>query len=91
MKLKTYLDRLPYGAKKQLAEQVGITPGYISRLLSGSIASPSPSVAVRLERATCGQVTRRDLRPHDWLTLWPELARNDNGGAAALAEQERKA
>lgn len=27
-----------------------------------------------IERATGGQVTRRDLRPHDWHQIWPELA-----------------
>lgn len=82
MKLKTYLDRLPYGAKKQLAEQAGISPSHISRMLRGDLM-PSPGVAVNIERATCGQVTRKDLRPHDWLMLWPELDRNERGGGAA--------
>lgn len=26
-----------------------------------------------IERATSGQVTRRDLRPDDWHLIWPEL------------------
>lgn len=26
-----------------------------------------------IERLTGGQVTRRDLRPHDWREIWPEL------------------
>ena len=26
-----------------------------------------------IERATAGAVTRRDLRPHDWHLIWPEL------------------
>ena len=29
---------------------------------------------VAIERATGGQVTRKDLRPHDWQDIWPELA-----------------
>lgn len=28
---------------------------------------------VPIERATQGQVTRRDLRPLDWQAIWPEL------------------
>ncbi len=29
---------------------------------------------VVIERLTQGAVTRRDLRPHDWQQIWPELA-----------------
>ena len=29
---------------------------------------------VLIEQVTNGAVTRRDLRPHDWKELWPELA-----------------
>lgn len=28
---------------------------------------------VAIEQATGGQVTRKDLRPHDWQRYWPEL------------------
>lgn len=28
----------------------------------------------RIEIATNGAVTRRDLRPTDWMRIWPELA-----------------
>ncbi|WP_311223731.1 MULTISPECIES: YdaS family helix-turn-helix protein [unclassified Acidovorax] len=35
---------------------------------------PSPLNCVAIEHATGGQVTRRDLRPHDWASIWPELA-----------------
>ena len=27
-----------------------------------------------IERATAGAVTRQDLRPNDWESIWPELA-----------------
>jgi DNA-binding transcriptional regulator YdaS (Cro superfamily) len=29
---------------------------------------------VPIERATLGEVSRRDLRPDDWHEIWPELA-----------------
>lgn len=35
---------------------------------------PSPLNCVAIEQATQGQVTRQDLRPHDWASIWPELA-----------------
>lgn len=35
---------------------------------------PSASYCVAIERATGGAVTRRDLRPDDWQSIWPELA-----------------
>ncbi|WP_369818686.1 transcriptional regulator [Acidovorax sp. Leaf160] len=35
---------------------------------------PSPLNCVAIEQATGGQVTRQDLRPHDWASIWPELA-----------------
>ncbi len=34
---------------------------------------PSPLNCVAIELATEGRVTRRDLRPHDWALIWPEL------------------
>lgn len=35
---------------------------------------PSPVNCVAIEQATGGLVTRRDLRPNDWASIWPELA-----------------
>jgi DNA-binding transcriptional regulator YdaS (Cro superfamily) len=29
---------------------------------------------VAVEKATKGKVTRKDLRPDDWKSIWPELA-----------------
>jgi len=38
---------------------------------------------VAIERATKGAVTRRDLRPNDWLQIWPELAQSSISEEAA--------
>ena len=35
---------------------------------------PGPVYCSRIEAATGGAVTRRELRPKDWHQLWPELA-----------------
>jgi DNA-binding transcriptional regulator YdaS (Cro superfamily) len=34
---------------------------------------PSPENCVGIELATEGAVSRKELRPHDWWLLWPEL------------------
>jgi DNA-binding transcriptional regulator YdaS (Cro superfamily) len=44
---------------------------------------PSPVNCVAIEQATGGQVTRKDLRPHDWASIWPELATQPQHGQAA--------
>lgn len=33
-------------------------------------------LSVRIERESEGEVTRRDLRPDDWMEIWPELERS---------------
>lgn len=34
---------------------------------------PGPIYCTRIERATGGLVSRKDLRPDDWMEIWPEL------------------
>lgn len=51
---------------------IGVSQGMVYQLLN-NIRSPSEKLCVRIERATAGAVTRRDLRPDDWADIWPEL------------------
>lgn len=44
---------------------------------------PGPVYCRRIELATDGLVTRRDLRPDDWRDIWPELAEHEAAGARA--------
>jgi len=60
--------------------------------VSGLVAAKSNSGRAPFA-ATNGQVTRRDLRPHDWMQIWPELAderlaRADIFGAQPPQQQE---
>lgn len=34
---------------------------------------PSPLYCTRIEKATGGLVSRKDLHPNDWIEIWPEL------------------
>lgn len=73
MDLKTYTNTLPRGGITDLAERIGIAPVYLSQLSARQDGrEPSAELCVRIEVATAGAVTRRDLRA-DWRDIWPEL------------------
>lgn len=69
MKLDEYLFRMKT-TKKDFAEKVGISRGYLQHLLSG-IKSPSVKLAKKIEEATGGKVTKEEL-------LFPEEYPEDN-------------
>lgn len=74
MTLREYLDTLKRGGIKEFAEIVGITDVYLAQLAARQDGrEPSPELCVRIERASGGQVTRRELVPERWKLIWPEL------------------
>lgn len=42
-----------------------------------------------IEQATDGKVTRKDMRPNDWQTIWPELAAVEHHAEISESEAER--
>lgn len=60
------------GRGAAVAECVGVHPVMVSQWASGTKPIPIERCAA-VERATSGEVTRRDLRPEDWHEHWPEL------------------
>ena len=62
MNLKQYFKDEPYGAKKEMAEHLGITPTGLGLLLRKA-RRPSPELAKKIEKATQGLVTKKELRP----------------------------
>ncbi|UGQ49253.1 YdaS family helix-turn-helix protein [Massilia endophytica] len=40
----------------------------------------SPERCVAIWHFTCGVVTRQELRPDDWMRIWPELDTTDREG-----------
>jgi len=62
MKLKEYFAEEPLGAINEMANHLGITPSWMSLLIHGHRV-PSPKLAVAIEFATQGLVTRKVLRP----------------------------
>jgi len=72
MNLDCYLKNNERGTAAKLARLTGIKPQNLS--LYASRKKPVPiSASVKIEKATNGAVTRKDLRPNDWHEIWPEL------------------
>lgn len=66
--------RLPRGRRSVFATQLGITPGYLSEILSGR-RRPSWDLAVRLSAATGGQLSIEELQPLPDERPYPVAAR----------------
>ena len=68
MNLSKYFKENPRGHRLKLAKAIGCHPTYLSHISTG-VRVASPLMAVEIEKATGGQVTRYDLRP-DALEIW---------------------
>jgi len=62
MNLKQYFKDEPYGSKKEMAEYLGITQTWLG-LLIRKARRPSFVLARKIEKATQGLVTAKELRP----------------------------
>lgn len=75
-KLKTYLMALPVAERMAFAQQCGTTWPFLRNIAYGYRLA-GEKLCVAIEKATAGQVARRDLRPDDWHEIWPELAERE--------------
>lgn len=60
------------GGQTAFARIVGVSQPTIADVISGKKLA-GPKLAVAIEQATKGAVTRKGLRPNDWQLIWPEL------------------
>jgi DNA-binding transcriptional regulator YdaS (Cro superfamily) len=70
------------GSQAALARALSVTPVTVGQWLKPDDKTGRhvpPKQCVRIEKLTGGKVSRRDLRPDDWLELWPELQRGPLG------------
>jgi DNA-binding transcriptional regulator YdaS (Cro superfamily) len=77
------------GNQAALARALGVTPATVGQWLKPDVRTGRevpPKQCVRIEQLTQGAVTRRDLRPKDWLEYWPELAAAPASIAQAATE-----
>lgn len=71
MDLKTYLSQ-KHGLMAKLCREIGAHAPDVSRWASGSRPIPI-EYAAPIEKATQGAVTRKEMFPDKWETIWPEL------------------
>lgn len=71
MRLQTYLADTGT-TQATFAAQLGVTQSMVGQWMRG-VAVPPPSRCVEIELLTDGRVSRVDLRPDDWVRIWPEL------------------
>ena len=74
MKLMDYLSK--HGSQTELARAIKAQPQLVWQW--AKTVRPIPiERCVPIERATNGAVTRKDLRPDDWQSIWPEAMSPD--------------
>lgn len=61
------------GRAERLAAVIGVSASYLSQMASG-YRPISTERCVLIEAETRKQVTRQDMRPHDFWKHWPDLA-----------------
>lgn len=72
MNLQDWSKTQPRGALGALAAQINAHVPDVSMWASGRRPIPHHR-AVAIEKATGGQVTRKDMFPSTWREIWPEL------------------
>lgn len=79
------------GSQKALAKTIGVSPQAVWAWIHRN--SIPATYCTPIEIAVKGVVTRRDLRPHDFHLIWPELNVCTKQGGASLRKvnhQKRK-
>lgn len=61
------------GSEKALADRLGVTKAAVWQWKQEGRKTPIEHCAA-IERISGAVVTRRELRPDDWESIWPELA-----------------
>lgn len=72
MTLKDYLLKMDRLQRAVFAVKVGTTIRHLTNVAYG-YRPLDEKVCVAVERESNAEVTRKDLRPHDWHLIWPEL------------------
>lgn len=85
MELKAYLKNLDPLGRESFAQRCATTLGHLRNVMYG-YRPCSAELAADIERASGGAVTRKELRPHDWARVWPELAGPASAGCSATEQ-----
>gem|GEM_PF-495548 len=80
------------GSQAKLARALGLPQSLPSAWASANDSSRRPvpiNHCLAIERATNGQVTRADLRPHDWQDIWPDIAADATTPPATVPKPQK--
>lgn len=72
-KLRQFLNQKTPQFQDEFALSCGTSIGYLRKAISNNELL-NPKLCVSIERESDSEVTRKDLRPDDWHSYWPELA-----------------
>lgn len=72
-----------------MSERTGIVGVLLSQWRNNVRAVPIEKCLL-IEKATKGMVTRRDLRPDDWMEIWPELAEKNHVGVIKIERRHHE-
>lgn len=72
-KLLNFLNSLSQEDRFAFCKKANTSENYIRKAVCTK-SNLGIKLCSKIEQATNGQVTRRDLRPDDWHEIWPELA-----------------
>lgn len=72
MKLRSYLNEKGRGSLSELAKKINVNLPDLSSWANGHRPVPI-KYCLKIEKATCHQVTRKDLRPNDYKDYWTDL------------------
>lgn len=84
MKFNEWVN-LQRGRSLEIAQAIGVTPPVVSDWTSEKKQIP-PRRCVQIEQFTHRLVTRQEMRPHDYLEHWPELAQANASIAQAATD-----
>lgn len=70
--LRIHLNGLSQENQKSFSDSCGTTIGYLRKAISANDLL-NPITCVQIEKISNGIVSRKDLRPDDWVKIWPEL------------------
>lgn len=71
-KLRLYLNSLLTDEQREFATKCGSSIGYFRKAINTK-EFLNPITCVNIEYFSSGAVTRKELRPNDWESIWPEL------------------
>lgn len=73
MQFKTYFFALTPPEREAFAKKTGTSVGHLNNCAYG-YTTFSPVLCVSIEQVSDKEVTRQELRPDDWPSIWPELS-----------------